>query len=107
MFKVGQKVIFIGFSPLTWREWFRHIFHPIPEPLPVKGEVYTIATIHVDGTGPYLSLLELKEETNEWWGEGWDSRAFRPVVERKADISVFTEMLTPSPALVKELCGNG
>lgn len=34
-------------------------------------------------------------------GNGWDMVRFRPVVERKTDISIFTAMLNPSKQRVE------
>lgn len=55
------------------------------------GEVYTITHINARGN---LSLAEISQP-------GWAQCRFRPAVERKTDISIFTEMLAPMPR-VKE-----
>lgn len=86
-FRVGQKVVCVDASA-------------IQKAVPLnEGAVYTIRTIiplrsSVRGCGIYLveivNLLELGLEV------GYFSDRFRPAVERKTDISIFTAMLKPS-----------
>ena len=61
----------------------------IAEP-PVKvGSIYTIKDMDADAT-PQWVMLELKEiGGNQWFAH----TAFRPLDERKTDISVFTSIL--------------
>lgn len=106
-FRVGQKVVHIGFPRGTWRRRLDEWLHPIPGPWPVRDEVYTITKIVTDDYGAYyVSLAELIETIDDYWGEGWDLRGFRPVVERKTDISIFTKLLTPNKRERVNACGN-
>lgn len=72
--------------------------------LPERGRVYTVRAIlswNFDN-GNYVALLldEIRNPVLDWVGEGrsehpfWIGR-FRPVVERKTDISIFKAMLNP------------
>lgn len=96
-FRVNQKVVCV--------EAFGGI-----EPRLVRGRVYTIASVRwvEDCNDSFLgvTLAELQtEETDEYYAEFFASR-FRPVVDRKTDISTFTKMLNPSledmRALIRE-----
>lgn len=101
-FRVGQKV-----ERISGNE------HPLgygDEILPQYGVVYTVRSITRDG----LVFNEFRNPERRYtFLDGsyiaeprFGARHFRPVVERKTDISIFTEMLTPSPAKSRELCGN-
>ena len=87
MFKVGQKVVrFKG------REEAARLYGA---PFPRLNEVCTISNIYVDCDGDeQLELVEYPSPARQGWHAGYLARFFRPVVERKTDISVFTEMLT-------------
>jgi hypothetical protein len=102
-FRVGQKVICVddlprvsARNPGIFRRFrkFRDLDHNLN-----KGDVYTVTgldseldviknerflTLHVDGAW-HFGHREI----------GFPSYQFRPLVEVKTDISVFTEMLTP------------
>jgi len=71
-----------------------------------KGSVYTIRDIDHRAEfllhgAPTIRLEEVVAPIQlgtilEWsWEPGFHPRRFRPVIERKTDISIFTEMLTP------------
>jgi hypothetical protein len=82
-FRVGQKVVCVDASGLTTNR-----------PLSI-GAVYTIRELYDD---PFNGLGVMLEEiinsmcsTGEY---GYRSVRFRPIVERKTDISMFTKMLT-------------
>ena len=94
MFQVGQKVVCIkdedAFAPWNW---------------PKKGEIYTIRAIG-----------ECTPAQTYWWGKnvvvwvnevvnspdasgqepGFGQGRFRPLVERKTDISIFEKLLNPA-----------
>jgi hypothetical protein len=78
MFRVGQKVVCVnaeGTPELT------------------LNAIYTITAIDPDakdGIGVELAEVEPPGGYIEWI---YDIRRFRPIVERKTNISVFTEML--------------
>lgn len=73
---------------------------------PHKGGVYTIRAINVWPTETLLRLAELDNShfTISRIEPGFDASHFRPVVERKTDISIFTKMLinTRIPARVDD-----
>ena len=81
MFRVGQNVVCVD-------DGNSHVKPSRRSPLR-KGEIYKISDIfefdgllhlQVRGFNPYFS-----------------QKRFRPIVERKTDISIFTEMLNPAP----------
>jgi hypothetical protein len=90
LFRVGQKVVCVDASGR--RPWW-------DDEAPIEGRVYTIARIFFDIDCEVLEFVELKrcQRSRGWHGcdIGYDARRFRPIVERKTDISVFTKMLTP------------
>lgn len=79
-FHVGQKVVCVddddGSSALI-----------------KKGRIYTISAI----VGGYLEFCERDTWSANGY-KGWYAWRFRPVVEPKTDISIFTAMLTPKKA---------
>jgi hypothetical protein len=83
MFRVGQKVVCVDNTTpnATGR---------IPNPDLKKGEIYTIAGVYNGWTGPGVTLVELKAREPHI---GFHAFRFRPIVERKTDISVFHEIL--------------
>ncbi|ASS55887.1 hypothetical protein [Rhizobium leguminosarum] len=81
-FHVGQKVVCI------WEDTGE------PGPEPKCGVVYTVSAVFMAADLPHIDLVELPcPDTDEWFG-GYKAEAFRPVAERKTDISIFTDMLT-------------
>lgn len=90
-FHVGQKVVCI-----------RDIEPYFDEAMPEVGRVYTVRSIEGFLLGVGIRLVEIinpprdysnaRCECSFWIG------AFRPVVEKKTDISIFTALLNPSPA---------
>ncbi len=67
---------------------------------PVTGNVYTIRWVGVAEDGnAYVRLAEIINPIQKWPGyqageARFGARRFRPVVTRKTDISIFTDMLT-------------
>ncbi|MEO6382006.1 MAG: hypothetical protein ABIO35_08410 [Nitrobacter sp.] len=66
---------------------------------PKRGVIYTIRTIYSDYRNkPLVHLDEIRNEPRKWLTGhhegGFFAQRFRPVIERKTDISIFTEMLT-------------
>lgn len=91
-FRVGQKVVCIGGKRIGG-----HGTEAIPE----FGSVYTVREFGADGgirlveiVNPPLAYIEGFFECT------FAVESFRPVVERKTDISVFTALLTPSKSKV-------
>lgn len=100
MFNVGQKVICIS------DDW---VWQSEPITLPKKGVIYTVRGIETPPLeftkwlqeGEYIWVVEIINHVISGVSEGiffsqepsfW-SGFFRPIVEQKTDISVFTEML--------------
>lgn len=89
-FRVGQKVVCVDGDDYG---------------VTVEGKVYTVASViprgrseRDDAMGPGLTLREALPPTPH---HGFDARRFRPVVERKTDISIFRALLTPSKEKVE------
>ena len=103
-FRVGQKVVCV--DALVWT--LGNCASETPSGLR-EGEVYTIRAIRFDPNSNYRGinggfLLDLEEAapSKSWTRSiGFASARFRPVVERKTDISVFRAMLTPSKQKVE------
>lgn len=96
-FYVGQKIVCV-------RAAFKH--KTILSPL-TRNAVYTVRDAFIAHNGmPCVRLVELPAPRVRCFGRrelfepGYDADRFRPVVERKTDISVFTAMLTPTPESV-------
>lgn len=104
MFHVGQKVVCIDADGPTF-EGVPHV-HWRPSEKIVNGTIYTVRKVYVDSRGaPCLWLNEVQRspESQSRFGPtvGYGQHRFRPLAERKTDISIFTAMLTPNR--VKEL----
>lgn len=95
--RVGMKVVCVD---VPWpADISRHLSAGVS--LPVPGQVYTIrwAGISEDDGNLYVRLDEIVNPVQKWPGyrageARFGSRRFRPVVTRKTDISIFTDMLT-------------
>lgn len=89
MFHVGQKVVCIFHMPENRRR--------ADGVYPEKNGVYVIRSIFPDPVYG-RELLRFEELTNPicdfGMEAGFDAAKFRPIVERKTDISIFTAMLT-------------
>lgn len=108
MFYVGQRVVCVDAGLNSQRFGVPpHIVTNKSLDGLAKGRVYTVRAV---GPGSYsipaLWLQEISRATSffsdGWVGEpGFASARFRPVVERKTDISIFTAMLNPSDKRVE------
>lgn len=115
-FRVGQKVVCVDISPMTHRKTKA----PASDYLSV-GAIYTIrwvgdAPFEADKhLGPYLKLAEIirdDDKNPEYSDYPFIASRFRPIVERKTDITVFTEILrkatkparTPAMSLHNRAC---
>jgi hypothetical protein len=103
-FHIGQKVVCIDADPTFINQHGNLDMDGL-----TKGCVYTIRAI---GEAPFwggtsIWLEEIHRSIEPLWmqlGEmPYDVRRFRPVVEKKTDISIFTAMLTPSPKQVERV----
>jgi hypothetical protein len=103
-FRVGMKVVCVcDRQRVSWRRrgWlerlrgFRLLGHNLN-----KGDVYTVTAVDTVFDNitkqPMQTLLVDHAWHFELRGMGFPSFQFRPVVERKTDISIFTEMLAPA-----------
>jgi hypothetical protein len=75
MFRVGQKVVCVDDS------YF--------EDQITKGKIYQVHSIAIAYGDVWIRLCEVYPEN-----DGYRRRRFRPIVERKTDISIFKSMLT-------------
>lgn len=88
-FHVGQKVVLVGWAAANVAAW-----QETGARYPNVGDVYTVRAI-----APWKdsAVLLLGEIDNSHLGfaiePGFRQEFFRPVVERKADVSIFTEIL--------------
>lgn len=97
MFQVGQKVVCVDDACPAGRRWNEN-------PPLCRGLIYTIGRILIDDDGDLIvHLIELprSKRSRLQWGNlvGFAARRFRPLIEHKTDISIFTRMLTPKRAL--------
>jgi len=94
-FRVGQKVVCVDVSCR-----YDHLRAPWNVPVPlVKGRVYTVSGTENGGGHPGVYLCEVRSNWPPF--PNGDERSFalyrfRPLIERKTDISVFKAMLTPA-----------
>jgi hypothetical protein len=92
MFRVGQKVVCVDDGRAV------HLGCKLWDGLLKKGALYTISGVnakHPDFPGvDAVHLAEIRRPNGMPFG-AW---RFRPVVERKTDISIFLAMLNKSPA---------
>lgn len=70
------------------------------EQVPVAGKVYTIREIGSTNGGIYIRLMEIvnapRQYANGFAECAFDLDGFRPVDERKTDISEFEKLLKPA-----------
>lgn len=79
MFRIGQKVVCV---------------RGLPSGNVITGRVYTISAINALEDYLFVGLVENKHCSGD--PTPWFSKRFRPVVETKTDISIFTKMLKRS-----------
>lgn len=86
-FRVGQKVVCVDGSPTPNRRGV---------PL-IKGNTYTVVGTNnePDTRGQAIAVAEVDASHSSYLTGFFYSSRFRPVVEKKTDISIFTEMLKP------------
>lgn len=95
-FRVGQKVVCVddGIKP-DWPAYLRNA--EWRGDAPVVGQVYTIIRIIASNDGDVLHLAEIRRSDTarlEWgYDVGYGAWRFRPIVERKTDISFAHEIL--------------
>jgi hypothetical protein len=93
-FRVGQKIVCINAGhPRTLSQWWKELWHPFEHAVEVR--IYTISNVYLLDDDEMVELIELPAPGTDVWAAGFYADGFRPVVERKTDISIFTKMLTP------------
>lgn len=95
MFYIGQKVVCVNDSE---REFLQPNTVYVKRPwLLVKGKVYTISElINLPNRMPGLLLEEIPDR-NCPIEPGYARERFKPVIEKKTDISIFKAMLNKTP----------
>ena len=95
-FHVGQRVVCVNDE---WQDWWPHYEYWWPHK-PIKGHIYTIRAVRYDPIrkGDGVLLYEIHNPERLWGdgntGEGgFMAYKFRPLTERKTDISVFKRIL--------------
>jgi hypothetical protein len=84
-FRVGQKVVCVNAKPTSDSFWNYAVTPPI------EGKVYTVSKSNfLNREG--VEAIEIAEIKNPY-GFGFKALRFRPVVERKANISIFKRIL--------------
>lgn len=93
-FFVGQKVVCVDAHPSNGCHWADT--HVLDERV-----IYTVSAVAIDDEGdPVLMLREISRDN--WaipfdpWYAWYGAFRFRPVVERKSDISALTALLNPA-----------
>lgn len=98
MFFVGQKVVCVDAKSPSLQNYNRSVN------LLVERQVYTVAW---GGADPFfgvsiVQIVELPVENQFGRQIYYQAKRFRPLTERKTDISVFIEMLDKSPVKTME-----
>lgn len=90
-FFVGQKVVCVDDSTVSFLGWCSGAEV-------TQGKIYVVRGIAVTALGvPGLRLIERINRGNSGLADyPYRATRFRPVTERKTDISIFSEMLTPN-----------
>jgi hypothetical protein len=89
VFYVGQKVVCVDAKPRKFK------------PKLIEGNIYTIVGFSKKSKDGTVFLHEVKaEHEDEGWGFYRDR--FRPVVEKKTNISIFEAMLNVHPVKLDE-----
>lgn len=96
-FMVGQRVVCIDDDWPDWGLVQERFQVPMPSRVPMINEVLTIAAIRAGTKLLTKHIVWLYFQEIE---HGWSYRAFRPLIERKTDISMFTRLLSPADRLV-------
>lgn len=92
MFHVGQKVVCVNDEEPTYgqrRPARRRV---------TKGKVYTVKCAPFINVWGNLAILvgEVPDRDDGGTESGFRVSRFRPIVEKKTDISIFKKMLTPN-----------
>ena len=98
-FYVGQRVICVEDRPgiYTSPNAFVGAFDPDMDGLK-SGAIYTVRAVGICEIWkkPAVWLSEIYREPYDGIEVGYSPKRFRPIVERKTDISIFKAMLNPA-----------
>ena len=105
-FHVGQRVVCVKLDKM-----FPDGVIALEDPIdPIIGKIYHVREILIGKIGgiPCIKLAEIPDQKIRFMFHGdlrlgdvvYDATGFRPVVERKTDISIFKAMLTKTDELV-------
>lgn len=83
-YRVGQKVVCIN------DDWYDQYRRPITKASPRKGAIYTVSGFKTCNNWPEDVWIQLSEFESSI---GFKVVNFRPVIDKTADISVFTKIL--------------
>lgn len=107
-FRVGQKVVCIDdrcwLRGGWWMFGIKFFDHGLLDHNLNHGEVYTVTKVDIqlDARGKEYGSIWVAEARHLKYPDiGFPQWQFRPAVERKTDISVFTAMLTPNKRKVR------
>jgi hypothetical protein len=106
-FRVGQKVVCVDGIFIDPR-WYRSLERPVEKRVYTVRGYASVEYLNATREPNVRCLIYLEEIVNPpvMWDFGvdeiaWPALRFRPVVERKTDISIFTAMLNPSKEHVR------
>lgn len=96
MFHVGMKVVCVDAGPAERLGSIGNCW--TGDEAPIEGKVYTVRRVFNDIEGAlvvWLDEIKRSQRAIGLYGDqiGYSARRFRPVVERKTSISIFTEIL--------------
>jgi len=99
-FHVGQKVVCVNASEMDEAPVGVRIVGDLDGLR--KGAIYTVRSIYIDHVwgGACIRLHEIERRplsffNGQYFESGYDPSRFRPIIERKTDISIFRAMLNP------------
>jgi len=102
-FHVGQKVVCVEDGPHCY-------FGPQEIEYPTKGGIYTIRAIRSSNYKRDMQCLLVEivnpefDTVNDGRGEPhFRHTRFRPIVERKTNISIFTKLLQPNSKIIERV----
>lgn len=87
-FRIGGKVVCVINAP-----WIEIGGRVQPCALPISGHIYTVREIVPEDAMLWLGFEEIPVTADG--NPVFDSRRFKPVIERSTDISALTELLNP------------
>lgn len=103
-FRVGQKVVSVGLPDdfKNPRLVSKELANAVGARIPDRGRVYTVRAIFHFADGASIHLEEVcNRHLIGWRGSvlepAFPAEGFRPVAERKTDISIFKAMLNTTP----------